>query len=331
MNELKKILYYKVINKNINKNIIDIKSKPKPKPKQKLKSKPNIIKIPSNPDIITKYVVCKPRDGMIDIFGYIVASLKYAIKFNRILVIDTRKSLHFKDGFYKYFSTNNKNIYIPNDLDIFYDSLKNKSYSDIDPFRCPNISYNPFTNHTENIILFGNKYKNILDKDIIYFMKNFSIKEIVLSNLKEKYNLLPNNYISIHIRNTDYKSNIDSFIKKNYDIFNNKSLFIASDDYDAVNIFKKKFKNVYNFTFDCQNSDEKIWRVEHLKNKNKGIHYIDRNDYEHTIFNIDTITDFLLLAMSKNYYFSHHCSGFSHCAKKLFDEKNIISNIINCL
>ena len=46
---------------------------------------------------MTRYIICKPRGGMIDIFSLILMSLKYSERFNRILIIDTSKSLHFKD------------------------------------------------------------------------------------------------------------------------------------------------------------------------------------------------------------------------------------------
>lgn len=281
---------------------------------------------------MNKYIICKPRAGLIDIISLIVMSLKYAKKFNRLLVIDTRNSLHFRDNFNKYFFYNDKNIYI-DDIDKFYINTKNMSlypnrnsidYINFDPNIDLNIKINLNEDYNEDIILYGN-HNNNLDRDIIYFFNNFQIKPIILDLYKERFNYLPKDYISIHIRNTDYKSNISLFINQNYNFIENKNIFLATDYYNCKEIFEKNFKNIKIYTFtNIVKSDNRYYN-----RKRGGIHYIIRNNKDHEKFNIDTVIDFLLLASSKQYYFSCDKSGFSKCAKILFDEKNIINNLIN--
>jgi hypothetical protein len=275
---------------------------------------------------MTKYIICKPAGGMIDILSLISMCLKYAIKFNRILIIDTRKSLHFNDNFNKYFLYNNKNILDMNiDIDTVYISIKNQSLypngSIIDY-----INFNPFIHRSTNktidfnidykvdIILYSDNRIN-LDRDIIHIFQNFIINPIIVSIFRERFNLLPKNYISIHIRNTDYKSNINEFITEYYNKLKDKPIFLASDDINVIKIFKDKF-NIYSFT-----------ELKELNN-NRALHFIVRDKEEHEKFNIDTVVDFLLLASSKEYYFSCAKSGYSNCAKILFNNKNIINNYL---
>lgn len=278
---------------------------------------------------MSKFIICKPRGGMIDILSLIIMSLKYAVKFNRILIIDTRKSLHFKDGFFKYFNTQNKNIYI-NNIDDLYNKLyltkKWINYAHFDPFIHFNKTINLNMKYIDNVLLFGNDNITIkLDKDIIYFFNNFCINKIILDNFQNKLSLLPKDYISVHIRNTDYKSNVDLFIKKNYEIFNNNEIFLATDDINSIKKFKNKFKNIYSFAKFTESTKKYYNRT------NGGIHFIIRNNIEHENFNIDTFTDFLLLANSKEFFFSCNISGFSYCANLLFNEKNIIKSFSNII
>jgi hypothetical protein len=279
---------------------------------------------------MTKYIICKPRGGMIDIFSLISMTLKYAEKFNRILVIDTSKSLHFKDGFNKYFIYQNKNIY-NEDINLLYEHFKNESlliysnkkdidFNNFNPFIHKNDDIKLNIDYSEDIILFGNN-NTYLDRDIIYFFNNFTIKPIISNVFINRFNLLPTDYVSVHVRNTDHKSDIPKFIKEHYNLLKDKNIFLATDDINAINQFKNNFEKIYKFT-NIVESNKKLY------NKSGGIHFIIRDDIEHEKFNIDTITDFLLLASSNEYYFSCKKSGFSNCAKILFDEKNIIKNII---
>ena len=291
---------------------------------------------------MTRYIICKPRGGMIDIFSLILMSLKYSERFNRILIIDTSKSLHFKDGFFKYFSSNHNNIYKGN-CNEFYDSVNITTYKlrhyidykNFDPFTdknyiiCSGSKNNLDLNsdYNEDIILYGNNNSE-LDRDIIYFFQNFVIKPIILNVLKKRFDSLPIGYVSVHIRNTDYKSNVPLFIKKHYDILKNENIFLATDDVNTIVKFQKKFKHIYTFS-NITNSTKP--HKKYYNRINGGIHFIIRDTKDHELFNIDTLVDFLLLSCSTKYLFSCKHSGFSVCANILFQEKNTITNIIKSL
>ena len=291
---------------------------------------------------MAKYIICKPRGGLNDIFGFITIGLKYAIRFNRILVIDTRKSLHFKDDFFKYFkvSDSNKHTYT-SDIDSLYNSIQNNTlfgadtitttphngqkinYADFEPFIHNITTINLDTDYPEDIILYGSN-NSILSKDIVYFFKNFNLNPIVLNALKNRLNITPKKYISVHIRNTDYRSDVDLFVKRNFNKLKNKPIFLATDDPKSIALFKKYFTTARIYTFfRFPSSNNKCYN-----RKAGGVHFNIRNNKEHKIFNIDTLVDLVMLANSTEYLYSCEQSGFTQGAKQLFDEKQIIRNII---
>jgi hypothetical protein len=173
-------------------------------------------------------------------------------------------------------------------------------------------------NYKDDVLMFGHKNHmvNFKARDIIYFLQNFSFKPIILDCFKKRYNLLPKDYISLHIRNTDRRSDISSFINEHDKLIDNKHIFLATDDSNVIDIFKKKYNNIYTFAKICENKTS------------GGIHFVVRNEVEHTNFNIDTVVDFLLLSSAKNYYYSCSKSGFSICADILFKEKKTINSLL---
>lgn len=49
-----------------------------------------------------KYVICMPMGGLCDMMARIESCIEYCKKHNRILILDTSKSYHAKDGIEKY-------------------------------------------------------------------------------------------------------------------------------------------------------------------------------------------------------------------------------------
>jgi len=281
----------------------------------------------------TRYIICKPRGGMIDMMTLIVMALKYAKRTNRLLVIDTRKSLHFIDGFRRYFYFSNNKTY-KDDLNKLYFELKDKqSYPPLElkdkqiypplelkdkksyppPPPLDYFNFNPFQVEKEKhpqidlkrdyqypVILFG--YDNTsLERDINYFFRHFKPKPLITDVLDIRLKKLPSNFISVHVRNTDYKSDVDKFIDDNYDNFKDKPIFLATDDIKSIEKFKKIFSN------------ENIYNFMNLKDKNRDnlpIHKMKRSLKDHERFNIDTVTDFLLLKMGKEIYYSSQHTGW---------------------
>ena len=278
---------------------------------------------------IEKYIVCYPLGGFCDMLHVMDDCLNYAIKYNRILIIDTTKEW-FKEDIYKYMTFTHKNIYnklsipINKNNSIYppqFENIINKQFSmtkkdniayaiseDID---CQ-IEIDLSIQYTENIIFYGNCGGGIPYTLLNHFHFNMIITDVYTKRLNE----LPNKYISMHIRNTDYKSDVDSFLLTHHMILINNSCFIATDDIITRDKIKQKYgSNIYFFS-----------NIPKLKGAN--IHYNHEN-IDHTQFIIDCIVDILLLASANNFYYSNKQSGYSKLALYLFENKQILNKILN--
>jgi len=77
-------------------------------------------------------------------------------------------------------------------------------------------------------------------------LKYITVNENTINKLKEYK--IDKEYIGVHFRNTDIKSNINSYIKQ-LQQYKNKCIYLATDDYSALEIFKKHFPKTKFITF----------------------------------------------------------------------------------
>ena len=279
-----------------------------------------------------KYIVCYPLGGFCDMLHVMDDCLNYAIKYNRILIIDTTKEW-FKEDIYKYMTfthkniynklliisdNNNKSIYPPQfknilnkQFNIRYDEKSKITYATSQNIDCK-IDIDLSINYTEDIIFYGNCGGGIPFTLLNYFHFNPIITNVYTTRLNE----LPNKYISMHIRNTDIKSDVDSFLLIHHMILINNSCFIATDDIVTRDKIKQMYgSNIYFFS-----------NIPKLKGAN--IHYNHEN-IDHKQFIIDCIVDILLLASANDFYYSNKKSGYSKLALYLFENKQILNKILN--
>jgi hypothetical protein len=62
---------------------------------------------------------------------------------------------------------------------------------------------------------------------------NDELKELIV----ERYKKLPYKYLGVHVRNTDYTSNIHQFFDKNKSLFKSRDVFLGTDDYRTIEFF----------------------------------------------------------------------------------------------
>jgi hypothetical protein len=280
---------------------------------------------------MTNYLLCIPMGGLNDMCNVIYKCLLYSRKFNRILVIDTRNSTHFKDSIHKYIEIDDPNIY-KDTIETWYSSIGSKT---VYPEYIKSIIHNikpkwlrPQTFYHEIIGPLHFNLNNNYPQDILVyvrcgggddlhkFVSQYKLKDIVKNTFIERRALLPVSYVGVHIRHSDISSDIPTFMKKHTDVFLKNPIFIASDNADIIKLFRETYKEVYSFS---EIGDFKALGV-------KSIQKIDRSDIEHENYNIDTLVDLLLLGSSDIYLYSRG-SGFSMAAKALFDNKAIINNM----
>jgi hypothetical protein len=208
-----------------------------------------------------KYVYCIPTGGFNDQLAVLNSALEYCNKYNRILLIHKEKL--YDINYESLLSCNNiihepdkiKNIICGDNITI-HPSVFNNRMIDIFnnkihfTFSRPAHSYKniilslPLHDLSENIILYvnggGNGYP--LFKKLYFQLK---IKQII----SDRYETLKKPYLSIQIRNTDYKCDYELLYENNIDeIHSAIEIYIATDDKKALRFFIDKGLPVKNFT-----------------------------------------------------------------------------------
>jgi len=285
-----------------------------------------------------KYLFCFPQGGFNDICHTIWNFYSYCKKFNRVLVIDTRNTITFKDDIRKYFIfqddiifkgnidelfenlLNKKEItYYPNNL-IYNSKYDIKSIKDISChiewrkklyYKDISLSFDGSKDYDENVMIsatVGGGPNIIKLFDIIKL--NDELKELIV----ERYKKLPLKYLGVHVRNTDYTSNIHQFFDKNKNFFKSREVFLGTDDYRTIDFFRKNNIKMYHF------SNIPSIRLK----KGKGFHY-NNNIIEPKELIQDCISDFFLLCLSDVFIYSSEESGYSKniIMIKTIDKSNI--------
>jgi len=265
-----------------------------------------------------RYIVCYPCGGITDMFTVIGECLQHAVMYNRILVIDTRKVEWFKESIHDFIHFNQPRIY-KGDIDELYKTLNTMDTyppevkGDLSNFHTvysqerglflykntvPSL-INTLRDYAEPVIVFSSTCHMI----IYNIMKFVEFKDCITSVFEERRAKLPEDYVGIHIRNTDYKSDVPTFLKENEAVFQTP-FFLASDDRSTIDYMKDKY-------------GDKVLTFSHIEHneKDRGLHYKERNREDQVRFIIDSYVDLLLLVSSNKILSSCGQSGYSKLAK----------------
>jgi hypothetical protein len=266
-----------------------------------------------------KYLICIPQDGLNDILNRIWHCYQYAIRFKRILVVDTRKSPGFKDDISKYLKFKSSIFYTGN-FDTLYDTLYGKSIypSELSSINLRHLEenpesylkFNPTKVYFETVVVC---YPRGGGMDAIFLLRESSLADQVLQKYNERMAQLPPSYTSLHIRNTDYVSDVFSFLKK---IKISSEIFVASDNASTIELCKTTLgQRVHSFSSIPKG------------NEGQNIHIDLRTETNNKDLNIDSIVDLLLLAGGSELHISLEISGYSQLALLLHKNKDVLKNL----
>lgn len=280
-----------------------------------------------------KYFIVYPRGGFVDIITVIEKCLYYAVKYNRLLIIDSSGS-QMKDDIQKYINFNHPNIKVCNVAN-FYNSIRELSIYPRE-IKCnldtigqahTNGIYMYMAESGEKVSLRIDLTKDYFEDVVIYchyrdggiatmIFNHIKISDFIINEYNSRVAKLPKDYISFHIRNTDYKSDVYSFIEIHKQKMLSSPFFLASDNQNDINKIKSEFgNNVYTFS----------------KGSTSGLplHFLGGKSVEYKKQNIiDCICDLLLLASGVEIYCSQQYSGFSKLASYLQKNKDVLHNIL---
>jgi len=257
---------------------------------------------------IKKILCCFAFGGLNDVMCQTLKAFDYCVKHKRKLLLDTKQSRLERD-IADYFNLESdiflKNVHPPkitfqyrssgicSEAGDYYKVDYNKKYGDF-------LLINANNNETCDVA-------NI-------FFKTFSMKSFLLDLIRERLSCLPEDYISVHVRNTDYSSDVYDFLKNNKHHFVRKNIFLASDNTETLSFLKKEFEIIGSNVFSFSN-------IPKFDSSFKGgIHKYKVEDKDS--LNIDAISDLVLLSLGNRYYFAPSRSWYSLSAKKMHEDKD---------
>jgi hypothetical protein len=272
-----------------------------------------------------KFLICFPQGGINDMWSVMQQTINYCEREDRILVLDTTKNW-FRDDWQAYFSILSPVVYkgvtpelITNLLkqDVFPSELQGKTHEELNhviwvteghmSINGIHVSSPLHLSYKESVIVYA---YCAMFRDIMQVFPKLQFTEEILTEFRRRRSMLPEKYISVHIRNTDNKSNVDEFIYNNRHILEKAPLFVASDNLNSIQRCKLEFNNVYSFSTIPDLGGENI----HESSLSQKL----RTTAEETRkWNSDAILDFLLLTQGEIILCSNYYSGFSMSAKRL--------------
>jgi hypothetical protein len=264
------------------------------------------------------YVYLEPQGGFNDIMVLINIVLDYCNKYNRILLINGLKS-DYRTDFSDYFEFSNHHNVIcdtseiikicSNVTSIYPDVLKNKMTNILNgecffSFSLPEFTcvYNgvmldlPEMHREEKIIVYA-RCGHAFDGYKIFRQLKMAVN---IKNLcKKRYGLLKKPYLSIHVRNTDYKSDYESLYYNNRELIHSfNEIYLATDDRNVIDFFRSKRLPIKNFTT--------------FPNGNYyNLHYSEISPYTKMV---DLFCDIFIISMS-NKLLSNSTGGFTGLVK----------------
>ncbi len=289
-----------------------------------------------------RYLLCRPIGGLNDILNQVARCFEYSRITSRTLVIDTNYvysthfQLNFKDIFIQFGSENA--FYTPSEV-------KFRDSSSTMPVCLPGPNYQYEVEDIAGLGLCVKGTNEVLSFDFsldysqdvlihhAYGGGKFGINalarldlakdlKVQLQTRLEKINF-DLDFIGVHIRNTDYKSDYETFLN---DLSKNalKKLFLATDSLEVLNYATRVFSEdrVISFTRFSQSKDNIC-----LHNS------VDRaNAYDRAI---DAMSDLIFLSLSKEFYAcplsdgqGAQWSGFSILAYHLRQRPDVLSRFL---
>ena len=282
---------------------------------------------------MVKYVLVIPQGGFNDCLCTILRAVEYCKTYNRTLLLHMLGSIYrvnFSDFFDVLPSIGCNIIY---DINIINDILTNKPHS----------VYPSCLNNLLKDVLHNNvryRYKNVkhgyfccnvelslphdvVEEDVIVFsadgggigytlFQHLILNECIKQHCRQRLALLSDdNYLCIHVRNTDYKCDYQQLYSINKELIDSFGMiYVATDDYNVIEFFKTKHPNVLNFT---QFPSESKYRSLHTSNLDP---IIKMNDM---------LCDIFIAANSKQ-ILSNSAGWFIHLIRDCFDNKAFIMN-----
>lgn len=268
-----------------------------------------------------KFVICQPLGGINDTLCQIGHCIRYAEKFNRKLIIDTKSASDFYDHFSNYFEVLKSNNMIhpqllDEDINVIHDHPMYTLGVDL--------RYNPdlpklypldITNDSNEKFVLHRSYGGGFDS--FYAVQYFKLLPYIADEIKQRKQSL-GEYRAILIRHTDYQTDYETELLKIRELNDETPLYVFTDNYIV-----QDFAKTLNFP--------KLYVNENLhKNNTKyvPIMHVRWNSPQISVkqINIEVLSDLFLAALSNQIY-STYIIGYM--GDRRFENKEIKSGFVH--
>jgi hypothetical protein len=298
-----------------------------------------------------KLLLCIPRGGLNDTLCQIEKCRQYAKQFDRMLYLDSRRSglLDEFSIYFKVLDTSGVTVVTPsttfdygmlNKLSVMPSVVAGKidtysfTFSKERRNWCEELSGDLLTfdmtiDHDGDLLLHEQGGGGSLSHSLIPHLR---FSDELKATIELRLASLPEKYVAIHVRNTDYKSEYHSFFESIKDRVVDQTLLVCSDDATVIAEAKGYFSrsSVINITNTNVTNQKPLHRPTSYENSEQRID---------ATFN--AITDLVALASAEKLFFpqvektslsgvkSLSSSGFSRLAQHLHRNKVLIRGLMH--
>lgn len=291
-----------------------------------------------------KIVLVRPQGGLNDAMSQIEKCCRYAEKSRRVVVVDTAyaRSETFHDDLSEYFVSLQPGLILDartfdfdKEQDVFPPSLARRlnAYFPGDrawrePYKVADsddwITFDFDKDYAEKVLIHHQAGRGGGEK----IFQRMRLSACLQNSLLERLKKLGSEYIGVHVRNTDYESDFQSF----FDIISKKRMlagkvvFLATDSQDVLEEFQRKIRETAYF--------------DHTNAALLGSAPIHTRKFQSREFykkeNFEAILDLFTLAYSKTILASHviaregqprepFLSGFTELAMRLQEDRAMLT------
>jgi hypothetical protein len=294
------------------------------------------------PAIQTRLLLCRAQGGLNDILSEIGRCLNYARKYNRTVIVETDyfDLNHFNDCFGNYFISHDQRLILDSksyrqqfdQLSCFPKFVEGR----VNSYRCfPDTVGIDLETKQPVVVDFTKDYTEILlvhhsnarqkGRNALDSLKVLQLQPSLLATLKIRLKSLGENYKSVHIRHTDYKTEYENRVRSLKAKLDG-TVFIATDNADVLATCEKILDESQVLSF-SKLPDDAGAPLHHLRGPDNAK---QRND--------DAILDLFTLVHAQEYFFFPRqtnsfalrptYSGFSVLVDRLRHEPRLLQQIL---
>ena len=291
-----------------------------------------------------RILLCVPSGGLNDTLCQIEKCWRYAERFTRQLVIDTRRS-GLMGQFSDYLSALPDQIEVVGSLEPYHLAVLNELDCYPEVVRGRLTTYQPkrvpltgWVERKSGVLVsfdFERDYSHSLlvhaqsggGRQSFDLLKRVSLAQGVARDVSQRLSLLPQNYLGVHVRNTDYQTDYETFFRKLWAQTDGKTVLVCSDDPQVVTRASEIFDRATVIT----TGNPRIEGQADLIPLHRAHARLEAEGQRTQTLN--ALTDLLALGGASELFFAKHNwdrhSGFSVLADAICKNKSVITSLLS--